>query len=96
MRALLMIFYIVLIVFGVSFAALNADSVTVNFYFTEYTLALSLLLLAAVSVGAVIGFVLFLNKYMHLKRDCKKCAKQLHLLEKEIKNLRVMPLKDQH
>lgn len=96
MRIVTILFYLLLIVFGVSFAALNASTVTVNFYFTQFTTAVSIILLCAFSIGMVLGLLLFLSKYLHVKHDLKKARNQLQLMEKEINNLRVMPLKDQH
>jgi len=44
MRILMLVFYIVLIIIGVSFAALNATSVPVNLYFKTVTMPISVLM----------------------------------------------------
>ena len=96
MRLLMMLFYLVLILLGVSFAALNASSVQVNFYFKTLTMPISVLMTIMLGVGLLIGFLIFLYRYWRLKVDYLKIKNQLKLTEKEIKNLRAIPLKDQH
>lgn len=96
MRILMIIFYLVLILLGVSFAVLNADAVHVNFYITTVNMPVSLLMTLTLGVGVLIGAFLFLSKYWRLKMEHHKIKRQLQLTEKEIKNLRSIPLKDQH
>ena len=96
MRLLIMLFYLLLILLGVSFAALNANSVQVNFYFTTVTMPISVLMTIMLGVGLVLGFLLFLFRYWRLKIDYSKIRSQLKMTEKEIKNLRAIPLQDQH
>lgn len=94
MRILMLITYIILIVIGVSFAALNAASVQVNFYFTLVKMPVSVLMTVMLGVGILIGFLLFIVRYWSLKVECRKMKNQLKLTEKEIKNLRSIPLQD--
>jgi putative membrane protein len=96
MRILLLVFYILLIIIGVSFAALNASSVEVNFYFTTVSMPISVLMTIMLGVGIVVGFLLFTSRYWRIKNECRKMKNQLKLTEKEIKNLRSIPLQDQH
>lgn len=96
MRIIMMIFYLILILVGVSFAALNASSVQVNFYFTTLNMPISVLITLMLGLGALIGFFLFLCRYWRLKSENRRIKNQLHLTEKEIKNLRSIPLQDQH
>lgn len=96
MRILLLIFYILLIVIGVSFAALNASLVDVNFYFQTVSMPISVLMTIMLGIGMIIGFLLFINRYWRVKIEYRKMKNQLKLTEKEIKNLRSIPLQDQH
>lgn len=97
MRLLLLIFYILLIIIGVSFAALNAATVPVNlFNLTTLHLPISLVMTIMLGVGVLIGFVLFLNRYWRIKLECRRMKAQLKITEKEIRNLRSIPLQDQH
>jgi putative membrane protein len=96
MRLLMLVFYILLIILGVSFAALNASSVDVNFYVTTISMPVSVLMTIMLGVGVLFGFFLFISRYWRLKIECRKMKSQLKLTEKEIKNLRSIPLQDQH
>lgn len=95
MRIIMTIVYLVMILFGVSFAALNATAVEVNFYFTTMKMPISVLMITTLGIGILIGFFMFLFRYWHLKREHRKIKNQLALTEKEIKNLRSIPLQDQ-
>lgn len=96
MRLLMLLVYLVLILLGVSFAALNASSVAVNFYFKTINMPISVLMTIMLGLGLFVGFLLFLYRYWRLKVDYLKLRNQLKLFEKEIKNLRSIPLKNQH
>ncbi len=95
MRIVMIILYLALILVGVTFAVLNASSVQVNLYLTTLTMPISVLMTLMLGVGMVLGFVLFLWRYIRLKNDHRNIKNQLRLTEKEIKNLRAIPLKDQ-
>ncbi len=96
MRIVMTILYLVLILVGVSFAALNASYVQVNFYFSTLKMPVSVLMTMMLGVGLLLGFLLFLWRYLRLKSEHRKIKNQLRLTEKEIKNLRAIPLQDQH
>ena len=96
MRIVMTIFYLTLILIGVTFAALNASSVHVNFYFSTIKMPVSVLMLLMLGVGVILGFLFFLCRYWRLVGEHRKLKNQLKLTEKEIKNLRAIPLKDQH
>ena len=94
MRLVMTILYLVLIVIGISFAALNASSVHVNFYFATLKMPISVLMTLMLGIGMLLGFCVFLCRYWRLKGEYRKIKNQLKLTEKEIKNLRTIPLKD--
>ncbi len=94
MRIVMLVFYIILIVIGVSFAALNASSVEVNFYFKTLSMPIAVLMTLMLGIGIIIGFILFISRYWRLKIECRRIRNQLQIMEKEIKNLRSIPLQD--
>lgn len=96
MRLIMMIFYLLIMLFGVAFAALNAESVQLNLYFKTFTMPISVLMLATLALGVMLGCFIFLTRYWSLKVRYRKLKHQLELTEREIKNLRAIPLKDQH
>ena len=96
MRILMTVFYLLLVALGVSFAALNANVVQLNLYVTALTMPVSVLMIAMLGMGIIVGFLLFTGHYWRLKAECHKIKNQLRLTEKEIKNLRAIPLHNQH
>lgn len=96
MRIIRIFLYILLLLVGISFAALNAGSVKVNLYVTTLTLPISVLMVIMLGLGLLIGFVCFLARYWQMKLEILKIHNQLKITEKEIKNLRDIPLKNQH
>jgi putative membrane protein len=96
MRLLMLVFYILLIILGVSFAALNATTVEVNFYLKTISMPVSVLMTIMLGVGILFGFFIFISRHWRLKMEYRKMKSQLKLTEKEIKNLRSIPLQDQH
>jgi lipopolysaccharide assembly protein A len=96
MRVLMLVSYILLIIIGVSFAALNASSVQVNLYFKTVSMPISVLMTIMLGIGIFIGFILFMIRYWRLKVEYRRIKNQLKITEKEIRNLRSIPLQDQH
>ena len=96
MRLIMMIFYFMVVLFGVSFSVLNAGAVQLNFYFKTFSIPISLLMILILALGIFIGFFVFATRYWCLKAHHRKLKHQLELTEREIKNLRSIPLKDQH
>jgi putative membrane protein len=64
MRILTLLILVFAVILGVSFAALNAGSVTVNYYIGTQSIPLSLLLLGILVIGLLIGyFASFLSRF---------------------------------
>lgn len=83
---------IIVVVFGVSFALLNAQPVVVNLYVIKQTLPLSLLLAFTLGVGVCIGFLTLGGPYLQLKRAYHQTKRRAQSHEEELKNLRRLPL----
>jgi lipopolysaccharide assembly protein A len=96
MRLVLIFIYLILVLLGISFAVLNANTVQLNLYVTTLSLPMSVLIILVLGIGILSGFFIFLGRYWRLKRNLKKANYQLKLTEKEIQNLRSIPLKNQH
>ena len=96
MRVLVWLFYVLLILLGASFAALNAGTVQVNLYVTTLSIPIAVLMTGMFGMGLLLGFFLSLLRYWRLKVELIKIKNQLKVSAREIKNLRDIPLKDQH
>ena len=96
MRIVMTLFYLVLILAGVSFAALNASSVAVNFYFLTISMPISILMMLTFGVGIIAGFFIFIVRYCRLKSERRRLKNQLKMTQREIKNLRTIPVTDNY
>jgi lipopolysaccharide assembly protein A len=93
-RILSYIVLLIIVLFGVTFALLNSQAVTVNYYLGQSTLPLSLLLVLVFALGCLCGVIACAWLVMKTKLDNYRLRKQLSLAEKEIENLRAIPLQD--
>ena len=96
LRLTYIVFSLVLLVTGILFAVLNADSVTLHYYFGDMEIPLSLTIISAIIAGAILGIVASAGIIFKLKRENSHLRKTSELAEKEISNLRTMPIKDDH
>lgn len=96
MRCITYVFLIVLFILGLIFAGLNADLVTVNYYWGTERLPLSLLAILSFVLGGLLGLLTALITYVKLKYVNRRLRHRLILVEKELSNLRALPFKDQH
>lgn len=94
MRIISYIFLLIIVIFGMTFATLNSDSVTINYYFDVSSLPLSLLVVIVFALGCLLGMVVGLWLLFKSKLQTYKVRQKLSLAEKEIENLRAIPLQD--
>jgi putative membrane protein len=94
MRILSYFFLLVIVFFGMTFAALNSESVTINYYFGNMTLPLSLLLVLIFACGCLVGMIVGFWLLIKAKMSNYRLKQRLQLAEKEVGNLRAIPLQD--
>ena len=87
---------VIVILLGLTFAVMNAEQVRLDFYLGEASMPLSLILVMTLALGAVLGALSLMGHIMGLKREIHRLRKQIKVTEKEVKNLRTMPIKDKH
>lgn len=87
---------VVLVVVAVAFAMTNAESVKVYYYVGEATMPLSLALGLAVVIGSFLGVLACLKTILCSKYELSKLRKEIKTANKEIANLRSIPIKDEH
>jgi putative membrane protein len=81
-RIVYFVIFLVLAVFGIVFAVLNAEPVPFNYYFGKLEVQLSLMLVLAIALGAVLG--LFAGAAMLVRS------------RREVAKLRAIPIRDKH
>ena len=94
MRIISYFFILIIVIFGMTFATLNSESVTINYYLGQSTLPLSLLLVLVFALGCLIGIVVGLWLLVKAKLSQHRLQQRLTLAEKEVENLRAIPLQD--
>jgi len=94
MRILSILFLILLVLLGISFATLNSDLVTVNYYVGQQTTPLSLVLISAFGMGGLFGMLAGTILLLNAKMKNYHLRQRLKMAQKEIENLRVIPLQD--
>lgn len=94
MRIVSLFFILVIVIFGMTFATLNSDSVTINYYLGQCSLPVSLLLVLVFAAGCLIGMIAGLWLLVKSKIHGHRLQSRLTLAEKEIANLRAIPLQD--
>ena len=94
MRFFKLLFILLVMLVGAAFAVMNDDVVNLNYYFGSTVLPLSLVLVGAVCIGAVLGMLAGLAGLASLKHENASLRRQARLASQEVKNLRTMPIKD--
>ena len=94
MRVLSYFLLLIIVLFGMTFATLNSESVTINYYFDQATLPLSLLLVLVFALGCLIGMLVGFWLLIKAKLINYRLKQRLNLAEKEVDNLRAIPLQD--
>ena len=94
MRIISYFFLLIIIIFGMTFATLNSESVTINYYISQTTLPLSLLLVLVFALGCLLGMIAGIWLLIKAKVLNYRLRQRLQLAEKEIDNLRAIPLQD--
>jgi putative membrane protein len=90
------ILVLLVILLGIVFAILNADSVQLNYYFGSKQLPLSLAIVLSMLVGAILGVLASIGLILRSRRELAKLRKASEMAEKEIANLRAIPIKNPH
>lgn len=88
-----LLFLLVFMVVGASFAVINDAPVVVDLYFITAKLPLSLLLLLALGSGIVLGALAGMVYFMRVKKENADLKRRTRLAGEELKNLRAMPIK---
>jgi lipopolysaccharide assembly protein A len=94
MRIISYFLLLIIVLFGMTFATLNSESVTINYYLGQSSLPLSLLLVLVFAGGCLVGMLVGFGLLIKSKLHNYRLRQRLNLAEKEIDNLRNIPLQD--
>ena len=88
MRIFSYIFWILVILLGVSFAAMNSRSVEIHYFFGQADIYLPLLLLVELAIGALVGIIAMLPTVFKLKAALRKTRQRNRRLEDDLHALK--------
>lgn len=94
MRIISYFLLLLVIIFGITFALLNAETVTIHYYVGQATMPLAFLLVCIFSAGCIIGVLVSLGLLFKVRFENRRLRQRLQLAEKEIANLRTIPFLD--
>lgn len=81
-------------VLAVSFTLLNSQPVKLDFYMGSFELDLVIVIIVCLVLGSLLGITAVLGKLVSLKQELSRKEKKIRVAEKEVENLRSIPLKD--
>ena len=93
-RILILAAVILVFILCLVFYLRNDDAVVLDYLLGTMELSFSAWLLILLAVGIVLGWLSLLPVILKLKADNARLNRQVKVSEKEINNLRVMPVKD--
>ena len=88
-----LLFLVVFMIVGASFAIINDAPVVVDLYFITPEMPLSLLLLLALGSGNLLGALAGMFYFMRVKKENADLKRKTRLVNEEVKNLRTLPIK---
>lgn len=93
-RLLGFLFLVALVVVGLSFAVLNSQPVSLNYYFGYRDIPLSMIVVLSLAAGAVIGVLVSAGLIIKLKAQTGQLRRRLRNAEKDSDQLRILPAKE--
>lgn len=87
---------LIVFIIGLAFYLRNSQTVAVDYFLGNIELSFSVWLLIILVVGVLLGWLTTLPVIIKLKRQNSRLSRQVKVTEKEINNLRVLPVKDNH
>lgn len=93
-KMIFIIVFVLLFVISAAFSAFNMTAVTLNYYFGELTMPLSILLVIAMLVGVLLGVLVLSLATLKLRYENRRLQHKLSVSEQEINSLRILPIKD--
>lgn len=83
-----LIVFVIVFLLGLAFAVLNSQTVTLNYYFDNVAVSMSLAMILAILLGALAGILVSLILMLRLRREVARLRRSLQLAEKETVKLR--------
>jgi len=95
-RIIFLVVFLLVAIVGLSFALMNAETVTLSYYFGTVTAPLSIVVVVSVALGTLLGLSASMGMVLGLKQEIARLRRSIRNTEREVANLRALPLKDKH
>lgn len=96
MRYIYFLFLLVLVLFTIAFSVHNSEVVVLSYYFGKAEIPLSLALGLALLLGCLLGVLASMKTIISAKYELRSLRREVGVANKEIANLRSIPIKDEH
>lgn len=96
MRVVEYILFLFLFLLALTFALLNSEPVTINYYLGASQLPLSMALVITLITGCLLGMFSAVMLYLKVKFENKRLRSRVKVVEQEVENLRAIPIRDPH
>lgn len=93
MRVFSYLIFLIIMLIGLIFSSLNSTQVVFNYYLGTKTIVLSLLLIFTFGIGMLFGILVAVVSLLKVKKDNLQLKSRLKLVEKEVENLRSIPIR---
>lgn len=93
-RIITLIIFIAVFAAGAAFSAINTGPVDVHYYLGTLTLPVSVVVIASLVVGIVLGALAIFVGSLKLRYENRSLHKKIAVNEQEINSLRILPIKD--
>lgn len=93
---ILLVLFIIVFIIGLSFYFRNDQLVVLDYFLGSKERYFSFWLLSFMVFGVFMGWLTIIPVILKLKRNNIKLLRQARVNEKEINNLRIIPIKDAH
>jgi putative membrane protein len=93
-RIMTIILFVIVLMFGAGFSAINLSLVDINYYLGVLSLPLSIVIITAIILGILLGALALSTSILRLRYENRRLRKKLISSEQEIANLRILPITD--
>ncbi len=95
-RIIFLVVFLLVLAVGLSFALMNAETVMLSYYFGTISAPLSIVVVVSLAAGTLLGVLACMGMALGLKQEIARLRRSVKVTEKEVENLRSLPLKDEH
>ena len=88
MRIVAIVFFLFVLLLGVSFSSLNSDPVSINYYIGSITLPLSVVVVTALALGVIAAFLVSFTSFLAFRLRIATLRRDVRRRDEEITALR--------